>query len=227
MKKFFAVLLKNKQGFSFIEFAVVLSVFAIMSGVILFNFQQYTQKVDHTNAAYLVALELKTAQSLGVGAAGDDSVSSGLQQTASVAFKYDVGASAFSDQFIVFRDNIQPLQGGGTSKRGVYESTDVLPSDRRSQLTTERFGEMYVCTSGSPGSGTCNEITGTIGVSFERPDPEPILTADDTDCTISLPDYAYRQCVGSLYIEILNIRDEAFQTFVVIEPSGLIRIVNS
>ncbi len=57
----------KKGGFTYVELIVVLSIFAVMSSVILFNYKGYQEKVDMRTLANQVALRLVQAQKYAVG----------------------------------------------------------------------------------------------------------------------------------------------------------------
>lgn len=56
----------NKQGFTLVEFIVVLVIFSIMSGTSLFNFNRYQNNIQTTNIAQDIALTIRQAQVYGL-----------------------------------------------------------------------------------------------------------------------------------------------------------------
>lgn len=56
----------NEQGFSLVEFIVVLVIFSIMSGTSLFNFNRYQDSIQTTNIAQDIALSIRQAQIYGL-----------------------------------------------------------------------------------------------------------------------------------------------------------------
>lgn len=54
--------IKKNRGMSYIELIVVLSIFAVMSSIIIFNYQEFQTKVDMKNLASDIALKVVEAQ---------------------------------------------------------------------------------------------------------------------------------------------------------------------
>ena len=62
MKTNFKNLIKNQNGFTFIELIVVISIFAIMSGVVIFKFDDFSSNITLQNLSHDIALRIKKAQ---------------------------------------------------------------------------------------------------------------------------------------------------------------------
>ncbi|MCA9351547.1 type II secretion system protein [Patescibacteria group bacterium] len=56
----------NQRGFSLVEFVVVLTIFAIMSSVSLFNYNAYRDRIQETNVGQDIALSIRQAQIYGL-----------------------------------------------------------------------------------------------------------------------------------------------------------------
>ena len=57
---------RDKRGFSLVEFVVVLTIFAIMSSVSLFNYNGYRDRIQETNVGQDIALSIRQAQVYGI-----------------------------------------------------------------------------------------------------------------------------------------------------------------
>lgn len=60
----------GKKGFTLVELLIVISVIAIISGIVVFNHGEFSSRIDMTNLAYGVALEVREAQVFGVSVVG-------------------------------------------------------------------------------------------------------------------------------------------------------------
>ncbi|MEI8339623.1 MAG: type II secretion system protein [bacterium] len=93
---------KSTAGFTLIELMVTLSIFVIVSGIVLFNQGKFNSSIVLTNLAYDVALGIRQAQIFGVsGKVGSSAL--GIKPQYGVNFK--AGAySADTVQFKMFSD---------------------------------------------------------------------------------------------------------------------------
>ncbi|KKQ07855.1 MAG: hypothetical protein US18_C0006G0001, partial [Parcubacteria group bacterium GW2011_GWB1_36_5] len=54
--------IKKNRGMTYVELIVVLSIFAVMSSIVLFNYGEFQAKVDIKNLASDIALKIVEAQ---------------------------------------------------------------------------------------------------------------------------------------------------------------------
>jgi type II secretory pathway pseudopilin PulG len=204
------------RGFTFVEFIVIISIFAIMASIALFNFRGFRTSVRTNNLVYDVALQIKSAQTLGVSAPGelDASVGGGFEQVVTTMFDYTGGTTGFSPTFITFRD----VYGGG---KGVYDAgIDVII--HTSTLVGGYPARIEVCTS----STSCTAVNSSVSISFQRPDPEPVITS--SDCSGPLAGgYLYPMCEGAVRIAIVAEDAPSKVQYIYVEPTGQIRVASS
>ncbi len=215
LKKITKLIGKQKHGFTFVEFIVILSIFGIMASVVLFNFQGFRNNVSLNNLVYDIALEIKMAQTLGVSAPGSDVNNAG--QVVSALFEYD--GSQFVNAFTIYREI-------GTNDTGNFQSNlDVIL--RQADLYGGTLQNISWCTASS--SANCTPLTETVYVSFRRPDPEPVVTSADAACTGGVPSgYVHQKCEnGALRIEVRAPNDPDTIQYVYIEMSGQIRVTGN
>ncbi len=147
---------RSTTGFSLIEFVVIISIFAIMAGVGLFNFRGFQTDVSLTNLAHDIALTIKRAQSEGTSGISDPNSSQLTPIPRGVAFTYNQSGSVFDPEFVIF-DEI----GGNTS--GFDQSSDSVVDTIRIQSEDYILG---IATNADP------SINGTFSILFQRPFPE-------------------------------------------------------
>ena len=96
--------IKNKEqyqnGFTVIELIVIVSIFAIMASVSLYNFQGFDDSTNINNLALDIALEIKRAQTLGSSSIDTDT---GDKSAMSVIFSSESGG-VFQQQFKIVRE---------------------------------------------------------------------------------------------------------------------------
>ena len=102
------------KGFTLIEFVVIISIFAIMAAVALFNFQGFNSNVAISNLSHDIALTLRQAQVFGWSAQTATTGSTLIPQidpndptkllhyADGVYFPYDTSTSSFKNQFILY-----------------------------------------------------------------------------------------------------------------------------
>ncbi len=140
-------------GFTLIEFVVIISIFAIMAGVGLFNFRGFQTDVSLTNLAHDIALTIKRAQSEGTsGLTGtnNDPIERG------VAFKY-VG-NEFSNEFVIFDD---------INQDGVFDIGEEVDTIR---IQSEDY--IHSIITGIPLSTWSTGANDTFDIMFQRPFPD-------------------------------------------------------
>lgn len=206
----------HEHAFTFVELIVIISIFAVMSAVALFNFQGFRDTTELNNLALDVALEIKTAQTLGVSSFADDTNTSNVKQVFTVLF--DHAGGGFVNAFRTYREVSGAIQPTGY---GVFDGPSETPYIfRESQLLGGYIDTIEVCDSGG-----CNALTNPVSISFERPDPEPVITAPGGTCNQAQPaGYANGRCDGTLRIHIVATDDPNKELVVMVEPSGQIHV---
>lgn len=186
----------SEQGFSLIEFIVVLVIFSIMSGTSLFNFNRYRDNIEQTNIAQDIALTLRQAQVYGLSSSDriigraeldnsstaqevfDDAVdNSGLGDIVNIANDKSIrGVSVITseNQLVIFEDvnrnfKYDPQTSNGQGDR-VIDIRNLLSRD-------VRIVGCLITQSDSPGSTSdCStEVIDTdepINIVFQRPYPD-------------------------------------------------------
>jgi type II secretory pathway pseudopilin PulG len=204
---------KDQQaGFTVIEFIVIMSIFAAMASVALFNFRDFSDVTELNNLAFDVALELKRAQTIGSSSIDD---TTGVRSAVTVTFP-PVGGGALSDVFEVYRE-LDLTQAG---QLGALElgAGDIL--DRRSQLNGGSIGSIEICDNSS-----CDDLSSHgVSVSFMRPRTEPIVLSGGCNQPLGLENVingASGRCRGDLQI---TITEDGRSRIIHIEPTGNIYV---
>lgn len=174
------------KGFTLIEFVVIISIFAIMASVALFNFQGFRSNVAISNLSHDIALTLRQAQVFGwssqTNTSGttlipviDPNTKNPERYADGVYFAYDPSTSSFVNQFLLYTKT-DPQPG-----LEMYEPTDVINDtikmqgnvrivDIRTGLdqATLSLDAAHHIIGGTP-------IAGSVSIAFSRPRPEALF----------------------------------------------------
>lgn len=162
------------KGFSLVELLVVVSIFIIISSVVLFNQNKFSSDISISNVAYSIALEIRQAQVSGilVGQGGSD-------------FN-----NAYGVHFKIINSNKIVLQSFADIDGDL--TYDELEGDAVQQLV-EGNTILSVCTysdeSGTAGEECITPVNSgnieTVDIIYKRPDPSAIildtLSSDSND----------------------------------------------
>ena len=213
---------KSQAGFSVLELIVIMSIFAVMASVSLYNFRDFDDSTNINNLALDVALEIKRAQTLGSSSIDDQGT--GDKSAMSVVFQQ--GGSNFEQKIMIVRQF--PDSGGlngGLSDINIG-GEDIL--DRESQI----FGGTIADICLRSGTGSCDPVNSDIAISFRRPYTEPLITA--SGCSDPVSDLRsnityYNVCLDqTMQITIEgNDANSARMRTIVIEPTGNIYTRNN
>lgn len=157
------IVASSQPGFSLIEFVVIISIFAIMAGVGLFNFRGFQTDVSLTNLAHDIALTIKRAQSEGTSSVSSSDPLNPIVHRG-VAFPYTGGA--FTQEFKIF-DDID--QNGSIDEP--QELVDII------RIQSEDFIH-GIATGGVPTALT-TPVGDTFYIMFQRPFPDVFMMGDD------------------------------------------------
>lgn len=159
----------TQQGFTLIEMITVLGIFMVMTSVVLFNYNKFTNDTILTNMAYEVALSVREAQIYGVSVrkpSGDSSAE--FDSPYGVHFPQVTGGTP---SYFLFADADDDglYDGGSTCTAGVGECVIPYATQKDIRIMSVRTKDV---------GGGCTE--GDLSMVFRRPNPEPVMN-DLTD----------------------------------------------
>lgn len=199
--------IKSPSGFTLVELLVTISIFVILTGVVLFSQSKFNSTILLTNLAYDTALTVRQAQTFGINIK-NFAVASGNNVTDN--FKpYGVHFDLNSPKsFILFSD----LNEGSDS---VFNGTVLSTCD-----VTVGCVSRYNITRGNAILDLCyDDVCGeleSVDILFKRPNPDAIITAKKKDggSVSSLSKITIKLGIP----EGENVRE------VVVQPNGLIYV---
>lgn len=166
---------QKNSGFTLIEFVVIISIFAIMAGVGLFNFRGFQTDVSLTNLAHDIALTIKRAQSEGTsGLTSDPSDPTLPPIPRGVEFSYSGGS--FAKEFTIFDDINR--NDSNDDPQGIVDTVRIQTEDYI----------VGIALGNDPASFSTSIDTNSFHVIFERPFPD--VKAFSTPSTTYSEQYA-------------------------------------
>ncbi len=170
---------RKQKGFSLVEFIVILSIFAIMTAVSLFNYNQHQSTLEQSNLAQEVALTIRQAQVYGISATNQ--IYGKKDFDASGYLGLDQGAvDVIKDQSIrgvsIDLNNKEITLYADQDKNNLFtpgNSSADRVIDKRSIISNklEFAGLSLIDDSGS----TIDKEGGFLDISFRRPYPDAII----------------------------------------------------
>jgi Tfp pilus assembly protein FimT len=143
---------KQAQGFTLVEFIVIMAIFAVMVGVVLFNFTGFRSRVTLDNLAQDIALSIRQIQSsAGAGVSGTDPT-----EEIPRGIYFPVVDGKFAKYFYLFEDD---------NGDGLYTAGDTL-IDTINIQTPDSISNIYY---GTDINNAENELgVNPLGITFKR-----------------------------------------------------------
>jgi prepilin-type N-terminal cleavage/methylation domain-containing protein len=158
---------KNQKGFTLIELLVTISIFVILTGVVIFNESKFNSTVLLTNLAYDTALTIRQAQTYGINVKefGDSDF-----------IPYGVHFERNAKSFILFADTTYDKNYPLLSPNPFLGATTTC-------ITLEGCVNRYTIQRGNyisdlkVGNGTSVD---TLDIVFKRPNPDALIYSGNT-----------------------------------------------
>lgn len=167
------------DGFTLIEFIVIMSIFSIMASIALFNFQGFRSNVGVNNLAQDIALLMRQAQTFGWATRTDQGiVDQGQIERYAHGVYFGHDGSLFSPEIILYTKqspipgseyyvNLDDTIADTISIQGTYAVVGVRSAPTRSDLKITA-GEI-------PQNQTLTVLDQAISIAFSRPRPEALI----------------------------------------------------
>ncbi len=165
--------IQRNLGMTYVELIVVLSIFGVMSSVILFNYRDFQTKIDIKNLASDIALKIVEAQKSSTSGKWPTQIPSVDPWKPSYGVYFNL---ADDKTFIYFVD----LNNANGYESAAGETLDSII------ITKGNYIYGIDSCSGSP--TVCTSISNPISVFFKRPDSKLLLQTAS-----SLPPFEYIQ----------------------------------
>ena len=198
---------KFTTGFTLVELLVTISIFVILTGVVLFNQARFNSTILLTNLAYDTALTIRQAQTYGINVKEFSGLGEFLPYGVHFEKDYKTSFILFADTSYVSKDNIGD---------GLYNNNK--DADLSSCENTKGCVSRYSIKRGNYISDLC--IDGACGktsldIVFVRPNPDAFIRANNIPVLVA----------GNAVIKLMG-ADGVSQKIVKVGSNGLIEIVN-
>ena len=206
----------NKRGFTLVELLVTISIFVVLTGVVLFSQNSFNSSILLTNLAYDTALTIRQAQTYGINIKNFNSTGSGNGVFVPYGVHFDMGAK---QSFILFAD-----LSSGPGYAGVFDRSANPLSCQTDKGCVSRYNIKngnYISklcinnTSDPSGSDDCSPTS--LDIEFQRPNPDAVISVNG-DQTISPNNMTYA-------IIVLHGTDASSTRMVEVHSDGLIEIL--
>ena len=188
--------IKKNKGMTYVELIVVLSIFGIMSSIVLFNYNKFQAKVDIKNLANDIALKIVQAQK--------DAMSGKIQSTRfEIAPAYGVYFNPTENKsFIYFADfSNDHIFNDGSCYGECLDNINITKGNTISKIEECLIGD---CSSSA-------SISSSLSITFTRPN--------------SGASFFPSLSVSSNYIRItVSSSDGSFNGYIRVYPSGRIQV---
>ena len=158
---------KNMQGFSIVEFIVVLVIFSTMSSISLFNYNKHRNLLEEINVTQDVALSIRQAQVYGISASNRNE--GGINFNSDEFSLVDITQNKTVVGVVINTDNnsLTLFEDLSSSFNFVYnDDIDRMIDIRKVQTNRVNIIGVDLCEN----SANCGNIeTGNIHISFQRP----------------------------------------------------------
>ncbi len=214
------------SGFTLVEIVFVIAIFAIMSSVVLFQFNSFSARTEQENLAQDIALRIVEAQKSAISGLSSATL---LGTSDTVAPSYGVnfssdGASGDNKQFIYFSDlnhnsyyDDATITGCGTPGHECLSVTKINSGDYVSKICYRVRGVGWGSSPTTCGAASANIV-------FTRPWPAPVMSGyySGTITLASPPD----SVVEKLYIELTSTANPVLQKTLIINNLGKVQVFN-
>ncbi len=172
---------QKQKGFTLVELLVTISIFVILTGVVMFSQSKFNGSVLLTNLAYDTALTLRQAQNYGINIRENTSTGVGSFLPYGVHFNL-----ASPKSFILFADT--SYRADGTAD-GLYSNDDAdINTCQADKGCVNRYnikqGNYISDLCVEDGAESCGKTS--LDIVFKRPSPEALIRADNSDQTYSV-----------------------------------------
>lgn len=205
--------MRKNRGFTLFELLIVLSIFVIMTTVLVANQRKFGNNIVIESVAQDMALSVRQAQAYGLGSKYT------ITGSNSGSFDYPYGIyvdQSSNNQYVLFADSYPANNPNGGNGYDMINGNITQTKDTLIQIDTLPAPNMisYFCVVPAGGAQQCSNkstITG-MSITFVRPDPTAIIIAGGNSyseakiCVTSTQSTAVREVhvLASGQVEVLD-----------------------
>jgi len=174
-----------RGGFTLIELLVSISIFVIMTILLIVKYGNFNQSVLLTDTAYDVATTIRTAQTYGVGVVNEATT------TNVTSFQYPYGADFATgpgvgrNQKIILFEDVHSVDH-------IYVDSGMTQDQAVATYTIKRGAVVSgICVGDGP--GLCNTTAYQLSITFKRPDPDALIYIGSDAVSMPTGPYNYAE----------------------------------
>lgn len=211
---------------TYVELIVVLSIFSVMTSVVLFNYGEFQAKVDIKNLASDIALKIVEAQKASLSGllppfSEQAQIDTTWKPSYGVYFSTVDDGNVDNKSFIYFVDLLSPDGSGGNIQNGLFDASSCPGSgeclEKVTILKNDSITGIKTCN-GSGSTSVCNSIANPLIITFKRPNSGAIFRDSTTMIGPSLTGFEYMQ------ITVASQSSPSTTANINIYPSGRIQV---
>jgi len=203
---------KLNQGMTYVELIVVLSIFALMTSIVLFDYKKFEDKVNIKVLANDIALKIVEAQKLAIAGKWNANVTLlDWKPAYGVYFDYKNNAGGGDKKFIFFTDLNQDYYYSDSNFCNYLNDVNIECLEKIDITKGNYISKIENFVNNIP-----TEITSSFAITFKRPDSSANFYIKNT--------YGIPELLITDYIKITISSSSGFSAFIRIEPSGRIQI---
>ncbi|MDE2031131.1 MAG: prepilin-type N-terminal cleavage/methylation domain-containing protein [Patescibacteria group bacterium] len=177
----------NKQkGMTLIELMVVIAIFMIVSGIIMFDYNGFRSNVSIQNLADDIALSIRSVQNYAIGVQSSQSsqFSKGYGIHFSTAATAIYPLAGYNKSFIVYNDLNNNNYYDYSTSASVCNTTTLANGNECINMINITSNDYISQICSGTGSNSCNHTS--VNINFLRPNPDATICLDSPNpCTIS------------------------------------------
>ncbi len=231
----------REKGFSLVEMIVVIAIFTFITGIVLFNYANFSTNVTLQNLTQDVALSIRKAQVYALGIKTGETIPGTVGVIKGYGVHFDVNNPK---SFIIFADKEYVAgQGGnriydarngcGSTDTECVEKLDIQSTDCLYQVwyksnlgtTNTRFqqmgGQPLSCFKTGSGVPPLPTIP-FLDITFTRPNPDATFCSDSPTCPLF-----YQQVYNADWVAIEVASAKGLTKTIYVYPTGLITIADA
>ncbi|MFN4181242.1 MAG: Tfp pilus assembly protein FimT/FimU [Candidatus Paceibacteria bacterium] len=205
---------QNKsRGMTFLEITVVMSIFAIVSSITIFNYKTFQAKVDIRNLTNDIASKFTQAQRRALF--GDLHPQGGADWRPAYGLSFDLNTGADTDNktFYYFVD----LDQGRDFDAGVYDCAPYGTGECLEKISITRGDSIQSLEVYFEGDPTPQQITSRLDIVYTRPNAGALITSPEILEPLVAP-------ISYARIQIASGQNGGLTTSILVYASGRIQI---
>ena len=186
---------KYTGGFTLIELLVTISIFVILTGVVLYNENSFDNTILLSDLAYDTALTVRQAQAYGVNT--QEIPGSGFASSTGVYFNTNTTAAGSNTNFVLFADtNGDGLYDSVSKQPGLVTSCPVGSTECLQKYSIKNGNTITAMCVGTSAQDCAQTPVSNLTILFTRPDPDANIFTINSGGSKSSP-YGYAQITVS------------------------------